>query len=84
MKESLELKDGHCEIGLPFRNEPHNDKQVICRQSSLKNKLQIYHHYHPAYTSFMDDIIEQGYGEPVPAGELPRQTQQTWKDACCV
>ena len=82
IKTSLQLKDGHYEIGLPFRNEPvqlpHNEKQVLCRLSSLKKKLQRDHHLHTEYTSFMDDIIEQGYAEPVPADELHRDDGRLW------
>ena len=65
INESLQLKDGHHKIGLPFTDEPvpltHNEKQS-----------QRDDHLHTEYASFLDEIIKQEYAEYVTAEDLHR------------
>ena len=65
--------DDHCQMPLLFRedapNLPKNNVSALHRLGKLKCHLKDLR-YHQDYTEFMDDVIQRGYAERVPKGEL--------------
>ena len=65
--------NGHYEMPLPFRNGspdlPSNKLLALRRLQGLKTRLQKDQRYHQHYKSFMNDLLQRGYAEPVPEVE---------------
>ena len=70
------LPNGHYDMPLPFRSRllelPNNKILVLRRLQGLKARMQKDQRYHQHYTSFMNDLLQQGYAEPVLENELDR------------
>ena len=67
------LPNGHYEIPLPFHSGlpelPNNKILVLHRLQELKTRMQKDQRYHQHYTSFMNDLLQRGYAEPVSEDE---------------
>ena len=74
--DSIKLKNGHYEVGLPFRDVdqhlPDNKAQTVQCAAGLKRRLEKNTKFREDYKSFMSSIIEQGYAEEVPAEDRER------------
>ena len=78
---SIEFKDGHYYLNLPFRNEnvvmPNNRNVAEQRAGSLKNKLIRDQDFYADYKEAMSKVIKDGHAEPVPVQESLREGK-TW------
>ncbi len=70
VQTTAELKGGHYCIDLPFREEdpalPNNRCVAEQRLQGLKRKFERDVKYKEEYTSFLSDMLAQGYAEMVP------------------
>ena len=70
---SIEFKDGHYHLNLPFRNEdvvmPNNRNVAEHRAESLKNKLIRDQDLYADYKEAMSKVIKNGHAELVPVQE---------------
>lgn len=82
MKGSVQLKDGHYNVKLPFKaphvHMPNNFTVAKQRVSSLKRRLLKDQSYHKEYSNFLTDVIGKGYAEKVPEHQLERTDGKTW------
>ncbi|XP_014672653.1 PREDICTED: uncharacterized protein LOC106813111 [Priapulus caudatus] len=82
VSSSIRLVDGHYEIRLPFRKDdevlPNNRAQAMQRLKSLKKKLEKDMQFQSDYKDFMSSILEKGYAEKVPEGELHKNDGREW------
>lgn len=76
MGSSVQLKDGHYMIKLPFKNKNVNmpNNISVARQCvrSLRQKLQKDAIFHKEYSNFLSDMIIKGYAEEVHEHQLER------------
>lgn len=81
VEQSVQYKDGHYCIGLPFKKDPVKMPNNRCiaeqRAISLKRKLSKNQEFHKDYKAFMADIIDKGYAKKVPSEQLER-TDRVW------
>ena len=67
------LPNGHYEMPLPFRSGfpelPNNKVFALRRLERLKTRMQRDQRYYQHYKSFMNDLLQRGYAEPVPEDE---------------
>ena len=81
MEQSLKFDDGHYSVGLPFRDEsplPNNEFMARKRLDGLKKKLLNDETYRTEYVKAMEELISDGYAEPVPDDELDRRDGRVW------
>ncbi|KAK7906758.1 hypothetical protein WMY93_015370 [Mugilogobius chulae] len=82
MKETTVLKDGHYCIDLPFRVEnpvlPNNRCAALQRLQSLKRRFERDGTFKDQYTDFLNNMLEQGYAEKVPASEQAPKEGKVW------
>jgi len=82
VKDSANIVDGHYSLRLPFRKEdislPNNRQVAEQRLSSLKRKILRNASFHEEYTNFLNDVINKGYAEEVPQGQLKRYDGKVW------
>ncbi len=82
MKNSVQLKDGHYQIKLPFKpscvHMPNNLSVAQQRIKGLKKKLQKDSEFHREYSNFLSDVINKGYAEKVPECQLERSDGKIW------
>lgn len=68
-QQSIQLKDGHYELPIPFRHYPpvlpNNRDMAVHRLQILQNKLMRDHKLHEQYRIAMNDMMDKGYAEPV-------------------
>ena len=74
--------DGHYEVELPFKKDgiylPDNKYMALQRMESLKRRMKRDpHQFQKHYTSFMKEMIEKGYAEPVLEG-VAEQEGRVW------
>ena len=64
-EETVELRDGHYQISLPFKDRvalvPNNTSQALRRANRLKKKLERDPELCADYKAFMGDIVAKGY-----------------------
>ncbi|XP_057687730.1 uncharacterized protein LOC130913275 [Corythoichthys intestinalis] len=82
MHSSSVLKDGHYYLDLPFRNAnpimPNNRSIAEQRLMSLKRKFGKNEVFREEYVAFLTDVIDQGYAEIVPEGQLRQEDGKQW------
>ena len=80
--EGIQLRDGHYQMPLPFRELkpalPNNKALALHRLKQLEARLKRDQTYRTDYTAFMDNLIEQGHAEKVPPSELNREDGSVW------
>ena len=80
VKESIVLRNGHYEIGLPFKNTsidlPNNRKLAEKRAEGLKRKMNANAELHTRYTAYMRQLLEDGHAEVVPVEDRNISTGQ--------
>ena len=68
-QKSVELRNGHHEISLPFKNRqtpvPNNISQAVQCINWLKRKIEREPRLLKDYTAFMEDIVSKGYAHKV-------------------
>ncbi|XP_028411636.1 uncharacterized protein LOC114534738 [Dendronephthya gigantea] len=78
MEESVQLKEGHYEIGLPWKSHPpqlKNNRPVAERRLSLlKKRLQREPEVHEKYKGFMNDLIKNDYASKVENREVDQSS----------
>lgn len=69
MKTNIQLKDGHYELPLPFRDKdvqmPDNRKLALVRLNHLKKKLERNEKLSNDYISFMEELFKEGFAVTV-------------------
>ncbi|XP_043242095.1 uncharacterized protein LOC122391859 [Amphibalanus amphitrite] len=82
VEESVKLKEGHYEIGLPLKDDdvrlPSNRNMALRRLCSLERKLKRDTKFTEHYTTFMKNLLDEGYAEEVPEGNLSREDGRVW------
>ena len=82
VEDSATMVDGHYSFKLPFRSHdvslPNNRQVAEQRLLSLKRKFLKNASFHEEYTRFLGDVIEQGYAEAVPQGQLKQKDGSVW------
>lgn len=80
MEETISLKDGHYEMGLPWRqfppSLPNNHKMAESRLQSLKRRLEKDNNLHQKYTATMTDYLTKGFAKEV--DEDPPEEGSIW------
>ncbi|KAK0141927.1 hypothetical protein N1851_020398 [Merluccius polli] len=80
--KSVSLFDGHYTLNLPFRKDdvlmPNNRHIAMQCLQSLKRKFKRNESFYNEYTAFLNDVITQGYAEPVPQLEIEGVQGRTW------
>ena len=77
MKEGIhQREDLHLEMPLPLKNPafcfPDNREVAVKRLQGLKRRMARDPKFREEYELFMDEMLEKGYAEAVPAGEQER------------
>ena len=81
MDNSIQFKDGHYELGLPFRHDlpmPNNRSMAEHRLQLLKRKLTSDQELYIKYDTFMTNLITKGYAERVPESDINRMDGRVW------
>ena len=82
VEESVNMRDGHYELALPFRDEdprmPNNRQMAERRLVQLKGKMDRNSQFAQDYTAFMKTLIEEGHAERVPEDSLRRKDKKVW------
>ncbi|XP_064627990.1 uncharacterized protein LOC135487824 [Lineus longissimus] len=77
VEKSIEHKDGHYTIGLPFKDSdvkmPCNRSQAEQRLKHLEKRFVRDPDFHREYSEFMNKTIAKGYARKVPAGAEPKE-----------
>ncbi len=79
VEQSIQYKDGHYCIGLPFKNDPaklpNNRGIAEQRAIGLKRKLSNNPKFYEDYKAFMTDITHKGYAEKCLLNNWNAQTE---------
>ncbi|XP_048586408.1 uncharacterized protein LOC116604491 [Nematostella vectensis] len=82
MEDTLEIVDGHCQVALPWRRDPpylpYNKSMAERRCGLLKKRFLRDGVLFDKYKETMNDYIERGHAEKVPAEELARSDGRLW------
>ena len=82
VSKSICFKDGHYEIGLPFKSNdvrlPNNRKQADQRLLSLKKRFNSDENFHKEYCDFMYKIMTEGYAVRVPVEDIEPLDGKVW------
>ena len=83
MKSGIKQMDnGHYSMPLPLKQPvprlPNNQAQAISRLNLLKKKFNRDEKFRSEYTSFMEEIIAQGYAETVNEQETQNDSHNVW------
>ena len=82
MESQVELKDGHYQAPLPFKNDkvvmPNNRPQAVKFAEKLKVRLDRNQDLHQQYTDFMSNLEKKNYAELVPSEDLDRSDGKVW------
>lgn len=82
VNRSAKVTDGHYCLDLPFTQEkpsmPNNRCIAVQRIQSLKRKFAKNKKFHDEYTSFLTEMIVNGYAEVVPVDQLNRSDGELW------
>ena len=82
MSETVELKDGHYEMALPWKhkppNLPNNRPLAEHRLKLLQRRLTKDSALREKYSAFIDDLLHKGYARKVPAGLLAQPDELAW------
>ena len=80
--EKIQLKDGHYEIPLPFKNNvgvvPNKKLQALARIGWLTKKLEKDHRLCDDYKVFMKELVAKGYACKVPAIRMNPKEVDAW------
>ena len=78
----LDGGDGHYMLSIPFCQNPpslaENPVLVEQRLESLRRLLIRDNNLHKAYTGFMDDLFDKGYGEKVEVEDVNKVGDKVW------
>ena len=81
VEECVTEKDGHLEIGMPWRVEsseiPNNRNTAEKRLGYLKKKLQADAPLKEKYSAAIQEYLDSGYAEPVP-NDAPEPSHGVW------
>ena len=81
-EEIAELKDGHYQISLPFKNPEalvsNNKSQALQRANWLKKKLKRDPKLHEDYKAFMENVLTKGYAHKVPTDQGSLEEGRSW------
>ena len=84
MKSSIQLKGGHYEIGLPWREGcpalPDKPSMVENRLHHLKKRLEKEPIFLEKYTAFIKDLLQKGFTRRVP--QHMNNVATTWLLLC--
>jgi hypothetical protein len=82
MEGSVQLKDGHYEVALPWRNFPpclpNNRSLAEHRLNLLKKRLVKNPDLLSKYAEFMDNMLDKGYARKVPKRSIDQPQQPLW------
>ncbi|KAL0151450.1 hypothetical protein M9458_053236 [Cirrhinus mrigala] len=79
---SVELKNGHYHLPLPFRDKdatlPNNYEMAAQRMLNLAKRFKKDSAYANEYATFMEDVLRKGYAEKVPQEQLQMSNGHVW------
>lgn len=79
---SIRVVDSHYQLPIPFRNErpkfPDNRVMAEERLAALRRRLLKQPHLHDRYKAEVQQLLDKGYAELVPAGEITVNPDYTW------
>ncbi len=79
---SVELKNGHYHLPLPFRDKeailPNNYEMAAQRTLNLAKRFKKDPAYANEYRAFMEDVLRNKYAEKVPQEQLQRCDDRVW------
>ncbi|XP_023192327.1 uncharacterized protein LOC111609249 isoform X3 [Xiphophorus maculatus] len=82
VNNSTKLIESHYHIDLPFRSESPSLPNNICvaeqRLQSLRRRFEKDAQYKEEYTACVNNMLQQGHAEAVPADELQKGDGQLW------
>jgi hypothetical protein len=82
ISSSTEMKNGHYQISLPLKHPstklPDNKGQALRRLKGIRMKMLRDVKYHEDYKKFVAVLLEKGYAEKVPEGEISRDDSRVW------
>ena len=82
IRESLQRRDGHFQVRLPWREDPpylrNNKVMAEQRLDLLRKRLTKDRDLHEKYCSAIQDYLTKGYAEKVPENELDTKEQPVW------
>ena len=82
MEQSLKRKDGHFQVGLPWREKPvkfpNNKPMAERRLDSLKRQLKKDGELFDKYKRAMQDYIDKGHAERITEKELEEKSSKIW------
>jgi hypothetical protein len=81
MSQSMQLVDGHYQVGLPLRTNkplPNNIEQAKQRLISLAKRMNHNQEIREEYRMNMSSLISKNYAEQVPAAELQGPPGKVW------
>ena len=74
--------DGHYRLRLPFRRDevslPDNRHVAEQRFSNLQRKFKRNQAFHEEYEELVTEVIDKGYAEAVPQGQLRCKDGKVW------
>ncbi|KAK0151923.1 hypothetical protein N1851_006693 [Merluccius polli] len=80
--KAVTVKHGHYYLPLPFRDKdvvlPNNHDVAAKRTLSLSRRFRKDSAYATEYKAFMENVLQKGYAEKVPQGQLQRNDGQVW------
>ena len=80
--ERIQLKDGHYQIPLPFKDHvvsvPNNKLQALSRMTWLKKRLENDPRLHDNYSAFMKELVDKGYARKVPLDQKNDKSLDAW------
>ena len=81
-EETVQLKDGHYQFSLPFKDReasvPNNKSQALQRANWLKKKLEWDSRLSEDYKTFMADIVAKGYTRKVSLEQMNPDNGKVW------
>ena len=83
IKEGIHIRDdGHYEMPIPFKGpDPaflSNKTMALQHLKQLNYRLRKDTRYRKDYSTFMSNVIQAGFAEPVPPSELERKDGKAW------
>ena len=82
MEGSVQLKNGHYEVGLPWKNFPpslpNNRSLAEHRLNLLKRRLLKDPELFSQYSEFMDNLLSKKYARKVPYTSTDQSKQPLW------
>lgn len=82
MEESVNFKDGHYSLKLPFKSKDVTMPNNLCiakqRLLGIRKTFEKNKKFQQEYTDFINNMVDQGYAEEVPKPQLEQHDGKVW------